>query len=153
MVEVIFIGTGPSIPPPGRGNTAFVVRSAYSTFLVECGPTLLSGAQTLGVELPMIPHLFISHAHGDHMLGFPMLVLARMVTSKTMRIPRLNVFCPDSMVDILHRVSLDVFPEVEPALEAIQWHPLPEQETSTLELEPDMQLTVMPMNGPPGRPR
>ncbi len=150
MVEVTFLGTGPSIPPPGRGNTAFVVRSAHSTVLAECGPTVWDGAQNAGIELRLVPHLFVSHGHGDHMLGFPLIVLARMVASKTMRVPPLNVFCPACMVGTLQRISLDVFPEIEigGALKAINWHALPEKETSIIELEPDLRLTAAPVNGP-----
>lgn len=150
MIEVTFIGTGPSIPPLGRGNTSFVVRSAHSAVLLDCGPTVLAGAQGLEVELRLVPHIFISHCHGDHMLGFPMIMLDRLVASKPMLIPPLNVFCPASMVESLQRITLDVFPEIEMggALKSVNWHPLPDKQVSTIELEPDLRLTAAPVNGP-----
>lgn len=152
MIEVIFIGTGPSIPPPGRGNIAFVARSARSGVLVECGPTVPTGAQNLGLELRLLPYIFISHGHGDHMLGFPMLVLDRMVSGRTMRTAPLQVFCPSSMVDLLQRICYDVFPEMRETLQSIIWRPLPEQEITKIDLEPDLRLTTGPVGGYPATP-
>jgi len=152
VIQVIFIGTGPSISLPGRGNTAFVVRSARSAVLVECGPTVQYGAQRIGLELNLIPHLFISHCHGDHMLGFPMIALHRMIVSTTMRLAPLQVFCPSSMVKILQQLSLDVYPELRESLRTVIWHGLPENEESVINLEPDLRLTASPVGGPPGTP-
>lgn len=152
MVEVVFVGTGPSIPLPGRGNIAFVARSAFSSILVECGPTVQFVAQNLGVELNSIPYLFISHCHGDHMLCFPMILLDRLIASHTMRFVPLHVFCPASMVEVLKRLCLDVYPELRETLKNVVWHPLPENETSTHELSVDLQLTAMPVGGPPSTP-
>jgi ribonuclease Z len=151
VIQVIFIGTGPSLPPPGRGNTAFVARSAYTSVLVDCGPTVQFGAQRAQVELSLIPHVFISHCHGDHMLGFPMLVLDRMVAGWTMCVPPLNVFCPASMVETLQDIARMSFPEFEftGALRSIHWHPMPEDRAATIELAPDLVLTTRPVGGPP----
>lgn len=153
MIEVLFIGTGPSLPLPDRGNTAFVVRSAHSAFLVECGPTVQVGAQNMGLDLDLVPYLFISHCHGDHMLAFPMIVLGRMVAAQMMRHPApLGVFCPAGAMDILYRLTFDVYPEVRETLKTIRWYPLPEREISVVELEPDVRLTAAPVGGPPGTP-
>ncbi|MBN1890975.1 MAG: MBL fold metallo-hydrolase [Thermoflexales bacterium] len=152
MVEVIFIGTGGSLPLPGRGNTAFVVRSAHSAVLVECGPTAPSGARNVGLELSQVPYMFISHCHGDHMLGFPMVMLERMISGKTLTPAPLHVFCPVSMVETLQKISLSVYPEVGETLRAITWHALPEGEISTVEMAPDLRLTAGPVGGPPRTP-
>jgi ribonuclease Z len=152
VIEVIFIGTGPSIPPPGQGNTALVARSAHSAVLLECGPTVPTSAQNIGVELRLIPYIFLSHGHGDHMLGFPLIVLDRLVTGQTMRLAPLQVFCPDSLADRLQRLCRDVFPETREILKSITWHPLPEDQVTTLELEPDLRLTSGPVGGYPATP-
>ncbi len=106
----------------------------------------------MGLELNLIPYLFISHCHGDHMLCFPMIVLDRMIASKTMRTAPLVVFCPSSAVDILLRMCLDVYPEVRETLKSIVWHALPEQSISTFDLAPDLRLTAAPVGGPPSTP-
>ncbi len=76
---VKFWGVRGSIPVPGittrryGGNTACVeVRSARSRFVLDAG----TGIRELGIAMaaeagPQRVHLLISHAHWDHIQGFP----------------------------------------------------------------------------------
>jgi ribonuclease BN (tRNA processing enzyme) len=156
VVKVTFLGTGPSIPLPGRGNTAFMVESSTapdSSILVECGPTVQLSAKNAGVDLNQVPLVFLSHRHGDHVLGFPTLLLDRMIAGATFRPPPLHVFCPASVVDVLEHVSLAVYPfEVLNPLRSLTWHPLAENKLTTIETESGVKLTAGPVGGPPTAP-
>jgi phosphoribosyl 1,2-cyclic phosphodiesterase/CheY-like chemotaxis protein len=80
-IAVRFWGTRGSIPTPGRttlrygGNTSCVeVRCGETVMLFDCG----SGAREAGLSLArefkgrdLQAHLFVSHAHWDHIQGFP----------------------------------------------------------------------------------
>jgi phosphoribosyl 1,2-cyclic phosphodiesterase len=79
-IFVKFWGTRGSIPTPGDrtrkygGNTACVeVRCGSHLFICDAG----SGIRELGTDLlargtgPMVGHFFFSHAHWDHIQGFP----------------------------------------------------------------------------------
>ena len=71
MIEVIFLGTSASIPTRERGLPCIVLRRKGELLMFDCG----EGAQRnflqakLGVNRPM--RIFISHLHGDHVLGLP----------------------------------------------------------------------------------
>jgi phosphoribosyl 1,2-cyclic phosphodiesterase len=82
---ITFWGTRGSIPTPGYrtrifgGNTSCVEIRSDDTLLVCDGG---SGLRELGLDLmsrgkfPIVGHLFFSHAHWDHIQGFPFFVPA-----------------------------------------------------------------------------
>lgn len=85
MFFVKFWGTRGSIPTPGHqtqiygGNTACVELRAAETLLICDGG---SGLRELGLDLvrrglqPIVAHMLFSHAHWDHIQGFPFFVPA-----------------------------------------------------------------------------
>src|SRR3989442_13713000 len=70
-IDVIFLGTGGSLPTKERGLPAVALRRDGELFLFDCG----EGTQRqmmhagLGFNRPMT--IMISHLHGDHGLGLP----------------------------------------------------------------------------------
>jgi ribonuclease Z len=74
VVKVVFLGTSGSIPTPQRGSPAIAVTRERDLILFDCG----EGTQQrmfeahLGFGRPT--RIFISHLHGDHILGLPGLI-------------------------------------------------------------------------------
>lgn len=77
---VKFWGTRGSIPTPGKGTAKYGGNT--SCVEIRCGDTLIicdggTGLRELGLDLmrrgsaPVTGHLFFSHAHWDHIQGFP----------------------------------------------------------------------------------
>jgi ribonuclease Z len=70
-VRVVFLGTAGSFPTIDRGLPAIAVHRGKELFLFDCG----EGAQRqmfiaqIGFRYPL--RVFISHLHGDHVLGLP----------------------------------------------------------------------------------
>ena len=70
-IDVIFLGTGGSLPTKERGLPAVALRRDGELFMFDCG----EGTQRqmmhagLGFNRPM--SILISHLHGDHVLGLP----------------------------------------------------------------------------------
>ena len=69
MIEIFFIGTGASVPTKERGLPCIVLRRKGELLMFDCGEGsqrsfLLHG---FGVNRPM--KIFITHMHGDHVLG------------------------------------------------------------------------------------
>jgi ribonuclease Z len=73
--EVIFLGVGSAIPMRGGTNASYLLRLGSETMLIDCGPAILQQLDAVGVSPREISHIFVTHRHGDHALGYPMLML------------------------------------------------------------------------------
>ena len=76
MSEVLFVGTGDAFGAGGRRQSAVLVRGERGTLLLDCGATTGSGLGELGVDRDEIETILVSHFHGDHFGGIPLLLLA-----------------------------------------------------------------------------
>jgi ribonuclease BN (tRNA processing enzyme) len=75
MPEVTFVGTSDAFGAAGRRQTAILIRGSEGTVLLDCGPTTNTGLAQLGVPRDAIDAIVISHFHGDHFGGIPLLLL------------------------------------------------------------------------------
>ncbi len=78
MVVITFLGTGGAFPTKRRTNLALLIEAGDFRMLAETGPAILQQLARANLRAAQIEHVFISHAHGDHILGFPMLALNRL---------------------------------------------------------------------------
>jgi ribonuclease BN (tRNA processing enzyme) len=74
--EVVFVGTSDAFGAGGRRQSAVLVRGQRGTLLLDCGATTGTGLQELGVARDEIDTILVSHFHGDHFGGIPLLLLA-----------------------------------------------------------------------------
>ncbi len=74
MTELIFLGIGAIVPAMAGDHTAMLLRHGDATILLDAGPTLEVQLDRVGVDPTEISHVYLSHQHGDHMLGSPMLL-------------------------------------------------------------------------------
>jgi ribonuclease BN (tRNA processing enzyme) len=72
MIRVTFLGVGAALPSPGQTNCAYLLEADGVRLLFDCGPAILQQLAAVGRTPGDITHLYVSHAHGDHALGFPM---------------------------------------------------------------------------------
>jgi ribonuclease Z len=70
-LRVLFLGTGGSVPTVGRGLPAVLLRRQGEQLMFDCG----EGVQRQMVKAKVGFHrkmkIFVSHMHGDHVLGLP----------------------------------------------------------------------------------
>jgi ribonuclease BN (tRNA processing enzyme) len=76
MNELVFIGTGDAFGAGGRRQSAMLLRASGGSLLIDCGATTSAGLCDLGIERDEIESIVISHFHGDHYAGIPILLLA-----------------------------------------------------------------------------
>jgi ribonuclease Z len=70
-LSVIFLGTAGSIPTPQRGLPAIAIRRKGELILFDCGEGTQRQMIQAGVGFHRRTKVFITHMHGDHMLGLP----------------------------------------------------------------------------------
>jgi ribonuclease Z len=75
MIAVHFLGVGAALPGPGATNSSYLLRTPDSSLLIDCGPAVLQQLAAVGLTPGDVTHVFISHRHGDHALGYPMFLL------------------------------------------------------------------------------
>jgi ribonuclease BN (tRNA processing enzyme) len=73
--QVCFLGTGTAFNSDGRGSQSILVRPAgASPFLVDIGPTAMQAMARYDMDFRGIDRLFLTHLHGDHTAGWPLLL-------------------------------------------------------------------------------
>jgi ribonuclease BN (tRNA processing enzyme) len=74
-VKSLFLGTGDAFSADGRHQSGYLVFSAETNILLDCGATTLTSLKRQGVSAGAIDTILISHLHGDHFAGIPFLLL------------------------------------------------------------------------------
>jgi ribonuclease BN (tRNA processing enzyme) len=90
MSEVVFIGTSDAFGAGGRRQSAVLLRGPGGGVLLDCGATTTTGLCELGIERDEIDTIVISHFHGDHYAGIPILLLAALYEDERRRLLRIT---------------------------------------------------------------
>lgn len=72
-LDVVFLGTGGSIPSARRNTAAVLVRRGGDRILFDCGEGTQRQMQR-STGLVQIERIFLTHLHADHYLGLPGLI-------------------------------------------------------------------------------
>ena len=149
MIEITFVGTGAAVPPAGRGNTAFTVRTEEILFLADAGPTIFNGLQQAGIEPTAIDAMYLSHGHADHILGLPQIAL---VSKFVPRQPPLKVYATAAVRAAVTTIQNLTFPESLDTLNGFNWIELIEGQRQSHMVNEKIRLTTQLVNGPPYMP-
>lgn len=112
MLRVTFLGTGGSVPQTHRNPSAVMVEREGDRLLFDCGEGTQRQMMKYGTGFT-VDALFISHIHGDHILGIPGLM--QTWTFQDRREP-VDVYCPTGTLEVVrdcvglagHNPSYDV---------------------------------------------
>lgn len=74
VVHVKFLGTGGPFASGGRLQTCILIESDQKRYLIDCGMTALVGMTHFGVDPGSIDAVLITHLHGDHYGGLPLMI-------------------------------------------------------------------------------
>ena len=106
-MEVSFLGSANAFAAEGRYWSSFIVDGKYQ---FDAPPTLLPQLKRLGVSLPEIEVIFITHFHGDHFVGLPFLLLE--YTYMTPRTKDLYIVGPPGCEAVLEDFAHRVYPNI-----------------------------------------
>ena len=82
MVDILFAGTGASVPSRERSQSCVAVRSNKDIILFDCGEGSQRQIMISPFSFMKIKAIFISHMHGDHFLGLPGLLQTMSMSSR-----------------------------------------------------------------------
>jgi len=68
-MRIIFLGTASGVPTPKRRLSATAVVYDGETFLFDCGEGSQMQLRKAGLRWGALRRIFISHLHGDHIIG------------------------------------------------------------------------------------
>ena len=74
MARIDFLGTGNAFCPSGRMHALAIIDKKI---LIDAPPTLIPQLRGDGISPSQIDHVLFTHWHGDHVFGFPFLLLDR----------------------------------------------------------------------------
>jgi ribonuclease BN (tRNA processing enzyme) len=81
-VRVQFLGTGDPFASGGRLQACILVETANGRFLLDCGATALVSMERRGIDPGTIDAVIVSHFHGDHSGGLPLMVLEAVIGAR-----------------------------------------------------------------------
>ncbi|MDC1105760.1 ribonuclease Z [Prolixibacteraceae bacterium] len=68
-ITVTILGSGSAVPTPRRNTSAQILSINEVPYLIDCGEGTQTQMLRYGVKQSRITAVFISHHHGDHILG------------------------------------------------------------------------------------
>ncbi len=74
-MRFLILGLGGWISPPLLDTVSILVEINDKMILLDCGEGVSKQIARLGIDIERLSLLVLSHAHGDHILSFPSLVL------------------------------------------------------------------------------
>src|SRR5579871_6808176 len=74
-MRLITLGTGNAFAEGSRFHSATIVKAGRKTLLVDCGPCIMPALNRAGITSDEIDAVLITHFHGDHIGGVPLLLL------------------------------------------------------------------------------
>ena len=102
-MKVVTLGTGGAIPTPGHNLPATALQREGELFLFDCGEGAQMQLMRSGLGFGKLRAVFISHLHGDHVVGLPGLL---MTLSQLSRERPLHIIGPPGIARYL-QISMD----------------------------------------------
>jgi len=147
MVSVTFLGTGGAFSFGRRTTLALVIEGPDFRMLADTGPVILEQLDRAGLKALDIDQLFVTHGHGDHMLGFPMLALNRLGAATP-----LHIYAGESTIACLRILNAVSFANLSPNRANLRWHELSEEGHDEVSWDTGVQLRTAVPDHPPGVP-
>lgn len=103
MIEITILGSSGSSPAKGRNMPAVALKRDGDVFLFDCGEGTQMQMIKYGINAYRIRAIFISHSHGDHIIGIAGLVRTLAMSNRERN---LDIFVPEGQESIIKTLVL-----------------------------------------------
>ena len=95
-MEIIFLGTSSAVHSYTRNHPAIILKAFGETMLFDCGEGTQRQLIFAKVSPMKISKIFLSHYHGDHILGLPGLLQSMNFRGRE---KKLTIYGPKGLYD------------------------------------------------------
>jgi ribonuclease BN (tRNA processing enzyme) len=99
--KIILLGTGNPNPDPERFGPSMAITVNNSLYLIDCGVGVVRRVVAAGVSVSKITHVFLTHLHSDHTIGYPDVILTPGVIGRE---GPLEVYGPKGLRDMTNNI-------------------------------------------------
>ena len=100
-IDVVFLGTSGSVPTKDRAMPAVAIKYDGEVLLFDCGEGVQRQMMLYSININKINSIFITHMHGDHVIGLAGLL--RTLASNN-RLRPIDIFIPDGYQDKINEL-------------------------------------------------
>ena len=97
-MKIVFLGTSGSMPTQSRGSSAIAIRREGEIILFDCGEGTQQRMVAAHIGFRRRMRIFITHLHGDHVLGLPGLLQTMTLLQRERQ---LNLYGPKGLLDFI----------------------------------------------------
>lgn len=97
-----FLGTASAIPTKTRNHASIVMKIYDRTVLFDCGEGTQKQIMEAQVSPMKIDDIYITHLHGDHILGLPGIIQSLAFRGRTRP---LNIYGPHGIIDLIEHIK------------------------------------------------
>jgi len=101
IIELTFLGTASAIHTKNRNHSSIVVKISDKTVLLDCGESTQKQLMYANISPMKIDIIFITHLHGDHILGLPGLLQSIAFRGRT---EPLHIYGPRGIDDLIYHI-------------------------------------------------
>lgn len=98
MAELLFLGSAPGFPVPGRGHSSAILETGKHRLLIDAGEPCSRSMLAQNIRATDIDAVLLTHGHSDHTAGLPMLIQTAWISGRTKALP---IYLPKELIDPL----------------------------------------------------